>query len=70
LGTTLGLGLLGLSTGQIHVPTNGTAWALIGVIVLFPTVLALLATLFASKRLGADRASLIGVVVLSDTNSP
>lgn len=59
LGTMFGLGLLGLNTGQLHVPMNGAGWALIGAVALFPTVLALPAILFASGHLGADRAALL-----------
>ncbi|MGY2896761.1 drug/metabolite transporter (DMT)-like permease [Deinococcus sp. UYEF24] len=59
LGTLLGLALLGLSTGQLHVPTVGAGWGLIGAVALFPTVLALPAVLFASGRLGADRTALL-----------
>lgn len=59
LGTMIGLGMLGLSTGQLGVPTTGPSWALIGAVALFPTILALPATLFATRQLGADRAALL-----------
>ncbi|GEM45652.1 EamA family transporter [Deinococcus cellulosilyticus] len=58
LGTGLGLGLLGLGSGDLHVP-DPSAWPLIAAVALVPTVLALPATLQASTLLGSDRASLL-----------
>ncbi|SMB82780.1 DMT family transporter [Deinococcus hopiensis] len=62
LGTALGLGLLGWHTQQLHLPSTVQQWSLTGVVALFPTVLALPATLFASQRLGADRTALLLVL--------
>ena len=59
LGTALGMGLVGLGTGEVHLPTSGLSWMMILAVVLIPTVLALPATLQATTRLGAARASML-----------
>ncbi|GGJ36447.1 DMT family transporter [Deinococcus roseus] len=58
-GTACGLGLLGLVTQQLHVPTGTTSWTLIGLIMLFPTVLALPAVFFATAKLGSGSTALL-----------
>lgn len=59
LGTAVGMGLLGLGTGEVHLPNAGLSWMVILAVVLVPTVLALPATLQSTIRLGAARASML-----------